>query len=142
MQESICLDGVDPESGEMMESVGSPEDIDNDDDEDDEDHSDSDGGDSLSDVFAPAALPSSTTADVGGVMSPHSASGGRPATRKRRSGGEGAWKVRHSSQVTAQPRIKIALSLYKVQQSIYLLDFQRVEVIYLYFFLEIYTSVS
>lgn len=29
---------------------------------------------------------------------------------------------------TPDPNVKIALSLYKVQQNIYLLDFQRVEV--------------
>jgi hypothetical protein len=32
------------------------------------------------------------------------------------------------SSLGPQHRVKIALSLYKVQQSIYLLDFQRIEV--------------
>jgi hypothetical protein len=47
----------------------------------------------------------------------------------------GARKRRRSKQAwsmlpvhTPDPKVKIALSLYKVQQNIYLLDFQRVEV--------------
>ena len=50
--------------------------------------------------------------------------------RKRRN--KQAWDEDQASAPIEQPRpdskVKIALSLYKVQQNIYLLDFQRVEV--------------
>lgn len=56
--------------------------------------------------------------------------------RKRRNMQQGDWAYSVSGaeapKVAAQvdSKIKIALSLYKVQQNIYLLDFQRVEVIF------------
>lgn len=46
------------------------------------------------------------------------------ARKRRRS--KQAWSMMPSH--TPDPKVKIALSLYKVQQNIYLLDFQRVEV--------------
>lgn len=47
------------------------------------------------------------------------------AARKRRRSKQ-AWSMMPTH--TQDPKVKIALSLYKVQQNIYLLDFQRVEV--------------
>jgi hypothetical protein len=47
------------------------------------------------------------------------------AARKRRRSKQ-AWSLMPTH--IQDPKVKIALSLYKVQQNIYLLDFQRVEV--------------
>jgi len=58
----------------------------------------------------------------------HSGEGGARARKRRRS--KQAWSLMPSH--TPDAKVKIALSLYKVQQNIYLLDFQRVEVSVLY----------
>ena len=42
--------------------------------------------------------------------------------------GQNASSVQLGGQRAPQDRVRIALSLYKVQQNIYLLDFQRIEV--------------
>ena len=56
----------------------------------------------------------------------HEGSGNR-ARKRRRS--KQAWSLMPAH--TPDANVKIALSLYKVQQNIYLLDFQRVEVRFL-----------
>lgn len=59
----------------------------------------------------------------------HSGEGGARARKRRRS--KQAWSLMPAH--TPDAKVKIALSLYKVQQNIYLLDFQRVEVSVFFF---------
>jgi hypothetical protein len=113
--ETIFLDGIDPERGDgMMETVVSPmrrSSLEDEEDEEEDEEEEADGNDSGNDSIGMT-------------------SNSLPPARKRRSGGQ--WRVNHGTsgvaQVTPAPRVKTALSLYKVQQGIYLLDFQRVEV--------------
>ncbi len=109
MQSTIYLDGADPESGDGMDSLLSPssvmemDGIDNSRDELDDGRRDSD-------MLAHSHEEDSDTEESGDG-----------ARKKRHKGvGLGAGAV--------DGKVKIALSLYKVQQNIYLLDFQRVEV--------------
>ena len=109
----MYLDGVDPESGEMELTTSTMMDLDGIDEEPQPvSHSNS--------MHRHHDETDEEDEEEGGMSGGGGSGANRQKKRNKSIGGVGQ---------IVDNKVKIALSLYKVQQSIYLLDFQRVEVI-------------